>query len=163
VGVAAFTVTWAVADFAESASLVEVTVSLPLLAGAVYSPDDVICPRAAFQLTDLLLAVPWTVAENCTVAPVVADAEAGVIVTEVTFAALVPLGGTLIGVLDLEAEADPAHPATNPHTNRAAHSRSAARTPSLRSFTSFTSLTSFASFASFASFLTSSSSHTRIM
>jgi hypothetical protein len=142
VGVGAFTATWAVADLVESASLVEVTVSSPPLAGAVYNPEDVTCPIAAFQLTVLLLAVPWTVAENCTVPPVVADAEAGVIVTEVTFVVFVPLGGTLTGVLDFAAEADPAHPETSPNADRETPSRSAARNPFLRPFTSLTSLPS---------------------
>ena len=41
-------------------------------------------PRCAIQVTDLLLAVPWTAAENCNVPSVVADGEAGEIDTELT-------------------------------------------------------------------------------
>jgi len=51
------------------------------------------------------VAVPDTVAENCSVPPVVVEEELGVIDTEVTAAP--PLGGTLVGFV---AEADPAHP-----------------------------------------------------
>ena len=140
-GAGALTVTWAVADLVESAALIEVTVSSPPLAGAVYSPVDVICPIDALQLTVLLLAVPWTVAENCTVPPAVVDAEAGVMVTEVTFVVFVPPGGTLTGELDLVAEADPAHPEASPNTAREMASRSAAKNPFLRPFTSSKSLT----------------------
>lgn len=45
-------------DLLGSASLVAVTVSVPALEGAVYSPDAVMLPRAAFQVTDLSEAVP---------------------------------------------------------------------------------------------------------
>jgi hypothetical protein len=41
-------------------------------------------PKAAFQVTDLLEAVPWTVAAKFRVPPVEVEAEAGVTVTEVT-------------------------------------------------------------------------------
>ena len=51
------------------------------------------------------VAVPDTVAENCSVSPVVVEEELGVIVTEVT--AEPPFGSTLVGFV---AEADPAHP-----------------------------------------------------
>jgi hypothetical protein len=62
-------------------------------------------PRAAVQVTVSLVAVPDTVAENCTVPPVVVADEFGVMVTEVTAEPL--SGGTLVGFV---AEADPAHP-----------------------------------------------------
>jgi hypothetical protein len=60
----ALTVTEADADLVVSATLVAVTVSLPALAGAVYSPLDVIVPSVALQVTDLFVTVPDTVAEN---------------------------------------------------------------------------------------------------
>ena len=47
-----------------------------------------ITPEAAFQLTDLSVTVHCTEPENCIVAPVFKDAEAGVSVTEVTVGAV---------------------------------------------------------------------------
>jgi hypothetical protein len=47
-------------------------------------PDGVICPRVAFQFTDLSVVVPSTVAENCRVPPVIDDADPGVMTTPVT-------------------------------------------------------------------------------
>jgi hypothetical protein len=85
--------------------LVAVTVSVPAFAGAVYSPDELILPRAAVHATVFSVAVPDTVAENCTVPAVVVAGEFGVMVTEVT--AEPPFGRSLIGFV---AEADPAHP-----------------------------------------------------
>ncbi len=93
------------ADLLESAVLVAVTVSVPAFAGAVYSPDELIVPSAAIHVTVSPFSVPDTVAENCSVPPVVVEEELGVIVTEVT--AEPPLGRTLVGFV---AEADPAHP-----------------------------------------------------
>jgi hypothetical protein len=58
------TITVDVPDFVMSATLVAVTVSLSAVAGAVYKPADVIVPWAAFQVTDLFVAVPATVAAN---------------------------------------------------------------------------------------------------
>ena len=52
------TVTVAVPDLLESALLVAVTVSVPTLAGAVYSPAEVMVPRAAFHVTEVSEAVP---------------------------------------------------------------------------------------------------------
>jgi len=57
-GVAAETVTFAEADMLVSASLVAVIVSAPAFEGAVYAPDEVIVPSAAFQVTALLLTLP---------------------------------------------------------------------------------------------------------
>jgi hypothetical protein len=85
--------------------LVAVTVSVPAFAGAVYSPDALIVPSAAVHFTVSSVALPDTVAENCTVPPVVVAGEFGVMVTEVT--AEPPFGGTLVGFV---AEAAPAHP-----------------------------------------------------
>jgi hypothetical protein len=62
-------------------------------------------PRAAVQVTVSPVAAPDTVAENCTVPPVVVAGEFGVMVTEVTAEPL--SGGALVGFV---AEADPAHP-----------------------------------------------------
>jgi len=80
----ALTFTCADADLLASASLVAVTVSVPALAGAVYRPVDVIWPSAAVQATDLSVAVPCTVAENCRVPPVNDVALVGDIVTDDT-------------------------------------------------------------------------------
>ena len=55
---AAETVTFAVSDMLSSASLVAVIVSVPAFDGAVYAPDELIVPSAAFQLTALLLTLP---------------------------------------------------------------------------------------------------------
>jgi hypothetical protein len=51
-------VTFAEADMLVSASLVAVIVSVPVFDGAVYAPDEVIVPSAAFQVTALLLTLP---------------------------------------------------------------------------------------------------------
>src|SRR5271155_5738445 len=71
------TVTVAVADLVASATLVAVTVSVPAVAGAVYSPAVVMVPSAAFQVTDLFVTVPATVALNCTVPLVIVEAGDG--------------------------------------------------------------------------------------
>ena len=66
-------------------------------------------PRVAFHVTVSSVAVADTVAENCSVPPVVVEGELGVILTEVT--AEPPLGGTLVVTLaGFVPEADPAHP-----------------------------------------------------
>jgi hypothetical protein len=101
----AVTVTVADADLFDCALLVAVTVSVPAFAGAVYSPDELILPSAAVHVTTSPVVVPDTVAENCSVPPVVVAGEPGVIVTEVTAEPL--LGSTPIGFV---AEADPAQP-----------------------------------------------------
>ena len=41
-------------------------------------------PREAFHVTDVLVVVPWTVAANWSVPPVMDEVEAGEIVTEAT-------------------------------------------------------------------------------
>ena len=46
------------ADLVVSATLVAVTVAEPAVAGAVYSPAELIVPAEAFQVTDLLVTVP---------------------------------------------------------------------------------------------------------
>jgi hypothetical protein len=58
------------ADFVVSAKLVAVTVIFPVEVGAVNNPLAAIVPPVVDQLTDLLVAVPCTVAVNCCVAPV---------------------------------------------------------------------------------------------
>jgi hypothetical protein len=80
----AVTLTVAEPDFVLSALLVAVTVSVPACAGAVYSPAEVMVPKAAFQVTEVLEVVPLTVAVNGSVPLVVEEAEAGETVTEVT-------------------------------------------------------------------------------
>src|SRR5262249_55083073 len=80
----AATVTFALADFVESASLVAVTVSVPVLLGATYTPPALIVPDAADQVTDLSDTEPFTVAANCSVPPTVTDVLVGVMVTELT-------------------------------------------------------------------------------
>ena len=54
----------AVPDLLESAALVAVTVSVPAFEGAVYTPDEVMVPKEAFQMTVLSATVPCTVAVN---------------------------------------------------------------------------------------------------
>jgi hypothetical protein len=78
------TETVAVADLLESASLVAVIVSVPAFAGAVYIPDAEMFPRAAFHVTVLSVTVPWTLAVNCNVPPVLAEVDAGDTEIEVT-------------------------------------------------------------------------------
>ena len=58
------TVTVAVPDFAVLATLVAVIVYVPAVVGAVYSPAELIVPPLAFQVTDLFVTVPATVALN---------------------------------------------------------------------------------------------------
>jgi hypothetical protein len=68
-------------------------------------PDELIVPSKAVHLTVSSVAVPDTVAENCTVPSVVVAGDFGVMVTEVTEELL--SGGTLVAFV---TEADPAHP-----------------------------------------------------
>jgi len=67
-----------------SASLVAVIVSVPGVEGAVYTPEELICPFAAVQVTDLSVVSPVIVATSCSELPVVAEAAFGVIATEAT-------------------------------------------------------------------------------
>jgi hypothetical protein len=60
---------------------------VPAVAGAVYSPVELIVPGDAFQLTDLFDALPCTVAVNWAVPPVATEVVAGVTETEVTLGA----------------------------------------------------------------------------
>jgi len=99
VTVAALTVTVAVPDFDVSATLVAVTVSVPALDGAVYAPDDVIEPSAAFHVTPVFVVVPCTLAVNDALPPAVSDVAFGETVTPVTVpvATPVPVSGTITG------------------------------------------------------------------
>jgi hypothetical protein len=81
--VATVTLTGTESDFDGSATLVAVTVSVPAFAGALYIPELLIVPSAAFHETDLFVAVPWTLAVNGSVPEVIDDAVAGEIDTEV--------------------------------------------------------------------------------
>lgn len=71
-------------DLVGSTALVAVTVSVPVFDGAVYKPDDVIVPSAAFQITALLEVVPCTVALKGKEPDVIEDAAPGDTVTDVT-------------------------------------------------------------------------------
>ena len=71
-------------DLLGSATLVAVTVSVPARAGALYIPELLIVPRTAFQVTDLFVVVPCTLAVNGKVPEVIEDAFDGDIDTEVT-------------------------------------------------------------------------------
>jgi len=84
----------------ESALLVAVTVSAPAWAGAVYSPDEVMLPKAAFHRADLSEALPCTVAVNCNVSPVVEEVGFGETATDVT----VEPGGVVVTVTMTEAD-----------------------------------------------------------
>jgi len=75
-----FTVTVAEADLVVSATLVALTVYVPVVLGAVYSPEEEMVPPVADQVTDVLL-LPVTDAANCCVAPVCIEAEVGVTLT----------------------------------------------------------------------------------
>ena len=67
-----------------SATLVAVTVAEPAVPGAVYSPDELIVPGEAFQVTEVFVALPWILAANCRVPPVLTEPDVGETVTEVT-------------------------------------------------------------------------------
>jgi len=79
-----FTFTVAEADFALSAVLVALTVKVPIVPGAVYSPLEETVPPVVDQATDVL-ELPFTDAVNCWVA----------------FAAML----RLVGVTDTDTEA----------------------------------------------------------
>lgn len=64
VGGEAITVTVAVPDWVGSAVLVAMTTYVPVVAGALYRPDDVIVPPEVDQVTPVSL-LPVTVAVNC--------------------------------------------------------------------------------------------------
>jgi hypothetical protein len=68
----------AMADFVVSAALVAVIVAVPAVAPAEKRPFALMAPSEVFQVTDLLVAVPWIAAESCNVAPVRTEALAGV-------------------------------------------------------------------------------------
>src|SRR5882757_3205841 len=82
--VEALTVTVAEADLVVSATLVAVMVAVPAEDGAVYFPAEVMVPDVAAQVTEVFVAVPWTVAakESAPLGGVLAVA--GVTLTEVT-------------------------------------------------------------------------------
>jgi hypothetical protein len=73
----AATVTVAVADFVESATLVAVIFPVPPVAGAVNMPADEIVPIVADQVTASFVVVPCTAAVNCTEALGAGDATNG--------------------------------------------------------------------------------------
>ena len=104
------TVTLLAAVFVGSASLVAVIVSVPAADGAVYKPVGVIWPIAAVHCTDLSVAEPATLAENCSVPPVVTELELGVMVTDVTPGAVGVVGPVGKALAIFAAVADPPHP-----------------------------------------------------
>jgi hypothetical protein len=61
-GAAAVTVTLLEVNLVASATLVAVTVSVPVLAGAVYTPAAVIVPSSVFHVTAVFEVVPSTLA-----------------------------------------------------------------------------------------------------
>ena len=77
-------VTVAEPDLLVSATLVAVTVAVPADAGAVYIPAEVIVPEVAVQVTAEFVVVPCTVAVKGTEPFVLALAELGLTLTEVT-------------------------------------------------------------------------------
>lgn len=80
---AVVTVTVAEADLVVSATLVAVTVTLPVVLGAVKRPLAETLPPLADQVTAVLLE-PVTVAANCWVALVTTEATVGEIATATT-------------------------------------------------------------------------------
>jgi hypothetical protein len=83
-GGAEVTVTVAVADLLLSATLVAVTVKVPAVLGAVYSPLEETVPALVDQLTAVLAPFTITVAVNCSEWPTCRVAESGAIVTATT-------------------------------------------------------------------------------
>ena len=79
----ALTVTVADADLVESATLVAVTVKVPAVVDAVYSPLEETLPPVADHATDVLL-VPLMLAVNCWVPLVSIEAETGEMLTATT-------------------------------------------------------------------------------
>ena len=75
------TVTAADADLVVSATLVAVTVKVPVEFGAVNSPAVLMVPPVVLHVT-AVSELPVTVAANCCVAPVNTLADVGLIVTE---------------------------------------------------------------------------------
>src|SRR5215813_868113 len=80
----AATVMVAEADLVVSATLVAVIVAVPAVAAAVKRPLALIVPDEVFQVTDLLEALPCTLAESWSVPPVRMEPVAGVTATEET-------------------------------------------------------------------------------
>jgi hypothetical protein len=74
----AATVMVAVADLVVSATLVAVIVAVPAVVEAVKRPLALIVPDEVFQVTDLFVALPCTVAVSCSVAPVAIELVGGV-------------------------------------------------------------------------------------
>jgi hypothetical protein len=95
IGAGALTVIVAVADFELSAALVAVTIYVPAVPGAVYSPEAVIEPPLAAQVTAVLVE-PVTVAVNCCVAFVCRIVDTGLteIATETGAVPVVPAAPT---------------------------------------------------------------------
>jgi hypothetical protein len=89
--------------------LVAVILSVPAFAGAVYTPDEVMLPKAAVQITEVLVAVPWTLALNCSVPSVAVEADAGEMVIETVAEPVVPVGEPAVEAPGF-ADTDPAHP-----------------------------------------------------
>jgi hypothetical protein len=83
-GAAEVTVTVATADLLLSATLVAVTVNVPAVPGAVYSPLEETVPPLAVQLTAVLAPFAITVAVNGWEWPTCRVAESGAIVTATT-------------------------------------------------------------------------------
>jgi hypothetical protein len=83
-GGAIVTLTDTESDLVGSATLVAVTVSVPAVVGALYIPDALTVPSAAFQATVLFVVVPATLAVNGSVPEVIEDAVSGDTDTEVT-------------------------------------------------------------------------------
>jgi hypothetical protein len=90
------------------AALVAVILSVPAFAGAVYTPEELMLPRAAVQTIEVLVVVPWTLALNCSVPSVAVEADAGEMVTEVAVEPVVA-GGPTVDAPGF-ADTDPAHP-----------------------------------------------------
>ena len=93
VGLGALTVIVADPALLGSATLVAVTIEVPAVAGAVYTPDAEMLPLEACHVTARLVVVPLTVAVSASVFPAVIDALAGETTTELT----PDPGGTVLG------------------------------------------------------------------
>jgi hypothetical protein len=77
-------VTVATADLVGSATLVAMIIPVPPVAGAVNMPAPVMLPIVAVHVTELLAAVPWIAAVNCTLALGAGVAAAGETAIELT-------------------------------------------------------------------------------
>jgi hypothetical protein len=84
VGLGALTVIVADPALLGSATLVAVTIEVPAVVGALYTPAVEMLPLDACHVTALSVVVPITLAVNVSVPPVVVDALAGDTVTAVT-------------------------------------------------------------------------------